>query len=536
MRHIGTVRRQLIPPLTVLVLASGCGRFGVDQRDEHAMTALMRAARDGNLAETRRLVSNGADVNAEIPTRDLRELIAFISWMQQLPHWDIGYRPLHYAAQGGNTDLARLLIEKGARVGHVARGGETALDVAVTRSKVPMATLLIDSGARPGDRQLSFAVGLGTPEMARLLIERGASVNPSPPAVSYVIMAARRGHPAMLELLIDAGADVKAQDQNGWSALRWARHLEARRRPHEASLAPIIARLEVAGARDDTGAKAAALFDAVLGRDAAAVRRALAAGADPNAKDDRGVPPLIYAGNLGQAEIVAALVDAGAEVNASPQNDTTPLIAAVTGGSREAVEKLLAAGARVDQPDRLQRTALQAASNWGRNEIAALLLESAAPADPRALAIAALRGNADQVRGLLSRGADANADRGHALAEAARGCQRRDNTEVIRLLLEGGARPMADDTGYTALHRAAGLCPVEAVRLLLARGADPNARDLNRVTPLISAATMGRLENVRALIAARADVNVRDGDGKSVLDYAARSPEVQEELRRAGAR
>jgi ankyrin repeat protein len=340
----------------------------------------------------------------------------------------------------------------------------------------------------------------------------------------------------MLESLIAAGADVNARDPNGWSAVRWARHQESRRRSHEPSLAGIIARLEAAGARDDAGARAAALFDAVGRKDPAAVRRALAEGADPNTRDDRGVPPLVYAGNLAQAEIVGALIAAGADVNASPANDTTPLIAAVTGGSREAVQRLLAAGARVDQPDRLQRTPLQAASNWGRDEIAALLLESSAAADPRALALSALRGSAEQVRLLLARGVDPNADRGHALSEAARGCQRRDNTEVIRLLLEGGARPLADDTGYTALHRAAGLCPVEAVRLLLERGADPNARDGNRVTPLISAVTMARLDNVRTLIAARADVNVRDGDGKSVLDYAARSPEVQEELRRAGAR
>jgi len=50
---------------------------------------------------------------------------------------------------------------------------------------------------------------------------------------------------------------------------------------------------------------------------------------------------------------------------------------------------------------------------------------------------------------------------------------------------------------------------------------DQNARDSNQVTPLINAG---------------ADVRARDRDGKSVLEYAARYPEVQEELRRAGAR
>ena len=65
---------------------------------------------------------------------------------------------------------------------------------------------------------------------------------------------------------------------------------------------------------------------------------------------------------------------------------------------------------------------------------------------------------------------------------------------------------------------------------------DQNARDSNQVTPLISAAASGKLENLRLLINAGADVRARDRDGKSVLEYAARYPEVQEELRRAGAR
>jgi ankyrin repeat protein len=525
------------------VLAS-CGRIGIDKRDEHGMTSLMHAAQRGDRAEVERLIARAARVNATVPTRDLREFIAFISWMQQLPESDIGYTPLLYAAQGGHADVARMLIEHGADVHHPARGGETPFHLAIWRSDLRMMQLLAAAGARCDARQFGMAVAHSTPEAVRFLLKLGADPDAvpapatravGPPAPPPVIVAAQRGDPAVLRLLIDAGANVNAQDHNGWSALRWAGQSESR--PQTQNLTSIIALLQGAGARDIAGNNAAALFDAVLHKDPVRVREALRLGANANAKDERGVPPLIYAGKLGQLDIVEALVRAGAAVNANPDNGTTPLISAITGGSVETVKALLAAGAKVDQPDRLNRTPLQEASSWKRVEITRLLLGSSARIDPGALAIASLNGSAEQVDLLLASGADPNAGNGHALDEAARGCYRRDNTEIIRLLLEGGATPkVKTDVEYSPLHRAAGLCEPEAVRLLLRHGADPNARDLNRGTPLISAASSGKLENLRLLIEAGADINARDGDGKSVLEHASRYPEVQHELRQAGAR
>ena len=527
---------------TALTALASCGSIGVDRRDEHGMSALMRAARTGDSVEAARLIALGADVNTWVPSRDLRELVAFLSFMQQLPTSDIGYTPLMYAAQSGHTGVAKLLIQKGADAQHVARLQETPLQLAIMRSDLAMLRLLAAAGARPDARQFSLAVTHSTPETVAFLLERGANPNDlphpqptGPPPVPLTIMAAGRGDTGVLRVLIGAGANANARDRNGWSALRWARRNADQSRAHP--IAPrIVEMLVAAGARDESGARADALFKAMFDRNVEGVRQALRDGASPNAKDDRGVPPIIWAASHGEAEIVAALVDAGADVNASPQYDTTPLNAAIRGGSVAAVKKLLAAGASIDRPDYLRQTPLQTASSWKRTEMTALLVGSSAKTDSAALAIAALNGEADQVRSLLVSGANPNASGGNALSEATRGCQRRDNADVIRMLLEAGADPKAPGVDYTPLHRAAGLCKPEVVRMLLERGADPNARDMSGNTPLIGAAGAGNLENVRLLIAARADVNAKDDYGKSVLAYAALYPEVQQELRRAGAR
>jgi ankyrin repeat protein len=539
--------RTLITLVTVvgagLLLLFSCGKIGVDRLDEHGMTSLMRAARAGNRAEVVRLISRGSDVNRKVPSRDLRELIAFINWMQQLPESDIGYTPLFYAAQAGHPDIVALLLDHGADVHHTARLGETPLDLAIWRSDLKVMELLVAAGARCDPRQFGTAVRHSTPEAVRFLLEHGADPNAAPgrPRRSShrfpapVILAVQRGDPAVLKLLIDAGAHLNVQDQNGWTALRWANQSTSRRRDERSKA--IIALLEGTGVQDKAGRDAAELFKAVMAKDPARVRDALSAGADPNAKDDRGVPPLIYAGRMAQADVVRLLVAAGADVNASPEYDTTPLISAVTGGSIEAVKILLTAGARIDQQDRLHRTPLAEASSWKRVEITRLLLDTSANVDPGALAIAALSGSLEQVRMLLASGANPNAGDGHVLSEATRGCFRRDNTDVIRLLLEAGASPKPTSKDeYTALHRAAGLCPPEVLRLLLQRGAEINARDLSGNTPLISAASSGKLDNVQLLIDRGAEVNARNGDGKSALDHATYYPEVQRVLLQAGAR
>ncbi len=97
-------------------------------------------------------------------------------------------------------------------------------------------------------------------------------------------------------------------------------------------------------------------------------------------------------------------------------------------------------------------------------------------------------------------------------------------TERLRELLDANAElaQARSPDGFTALHLAAFFAHPEAARLLLERGADPDAVAENRmcVTPLHSAAAARNVETARDLLDRGADPNARQEGGFVALDAA----------------
>ena len=87
---------------------------------------LHEAAKEGDLAKVKRLITEGSDVNV----RD-----------------EIGFTPLHFAAYRGYKDVAGLLILKGANVNAADNKDTTPLHLAAVRGHKEIVELLIVKGA-----------------------------------------------------------------------------------------------------------------------------------------------------------------------------------------------------------------------------------------------------------------------------------------------------------------------------------------------------------------------------------------------------
>ena len=134
---------------------------------------------------------------------------------------------------------------------------------------------------------------------------------------------------------------------------------------------------------------------------------------------------------------------------------------------------------------------------------------------------AALMGNLQKLKLLISKGADVNAGDKYdntPLHKAAITGQ----TEAAELLISKGADVNAGDKyDNTPLHKAASNGQKWVAELLIAKGADVNAGDKYDNTPLHNAAKSGMTELAKLLISEGANVNAGNNQGETPLHVAA---------------
>lgn len=457
------------------------------------------------------------------------------------------------ASEGGKTVLAVMSNERGdaardmvvalLEAGANAKKGKIDLVWATYFRMEKAVPLLIAQGADVDQKggmgpPLRRAAAYDLRESAKLLIAAGADLN-----AGSLIAAVENNHTEMVKLLLEAGA----KPEPGQKLLPKA--IEQGNQEIAAALAEAGAdvneRSDGIGG-DWTNPKVQAQFvyatplilAAGLGQQTAAAAL-LAAGADVHLSDKAGETALDWARKKGHAGIVALLEKAVGKQQREVDPSADLLLAAEKGETAR-VRELLAAGAKLEardvRPGLKGRTPLMLAAAGGHVGTVAALLEAGADVVARddnetsstsgfSFVLSAM-----DVEGALAAGFQLHRTALHWAAER--------HAAVVDLLLRHGAEVNAvDRSKMTPLMIAADAGNEAVVSALLKAGADVKLRGPKKRDALMLAAHSGNAAIVRLLAGAGAEVNAKDAEGDTALVIAARKAraEVVEALLQAGA-
>lgn len=448
--------------------------------------------------------------------------------------------PLMAAAIEGKKEMAVFLLDRGAKINAVASFRGTPLSLAAKHGQKEVFTLLLERETPldgvPGGRPLFAAVEGGQLEMVRFLLDRGADVNAGASEGQSPLLAAlsvRRGEwdverEAILKLILDRRPSLKdiapLRDEGLVSAAMKARNPEVLKAALEAGLlsrenkidqllidaggcgsvecmrllldAGLKLRSSKASKLWFNGMKTA--FDgAVQSGHKDMVRFLIERGCNPNGDNAEGSQPtpLCRAAEARRLLTLLALLEAGADPNRSGRYSCkNALDIAAETGQLDAIRYLLAHGARFNRNGPGKNQAIYNAAYHGKTAALEFLLifdgGRASPSAAIAVHTAAQQGHEEMLCRLIARGFDVN------------------------IKNENGRTPLHAVLDLSPCYSAAGASGLNKMAsLLLELGADPNAVDNDGLTPLQIAIMRDQGDFAKKLIAKGAEVDVFSAAG-----------------------
>ncbi len=467
--------------------------------------------------------------------------------------------PLVTAAKNDDLQAVRALLAKRVNVNEHALDGSTALLWATYNSNLEMTQALLAAGApintpnHYGITPLLQASRAGDATLIAALLKAGADMAVAHPDGETPLMAASRtGHLDAVRLLIETRANVNAADSyQQETAIMWA---------SAEGHADVVKALLAAGADPNrkahinsiedrkhgdhpTGGFTALMFAARNGHEDVA-SALIKGGADPKATNGDGLTATMVAISNGRYDLAAKMIDLGADPNdgslyfAVDMHDATTDMRAHDGSrlrathpnkltSLDLVKLLLDRKADPNKPyvGQVHSTSLCCDPEVNSSPF----FRAAAASDVEVLKLMLAHGakvewSPSEVK-KEGRGGPAGA------AGAGRGVNANVGKTPMMVAMTGGrgaafaAGPGFDRIGPPPFREASNRDPHEALKVLLAAGANPNAKSTDGSSLLHQAVTARQVPIIRTLVAAGAKLDAVNKDNLTPL-LLAEKPET----------
>ena len=485
----------------------------------------------------------------------LTSLLALVIIFPALVGQAAGDSPLVTAAKDGDLQAVRALIAKRVNVNDHARDGSTAILWAAYHSDI---------------------------EMTRALVGAGAAVNlPNHYGITPLLQASRAGDAQLIATLLKAGADLAVTHPDGQTPL-----MAASRTGHLDAVKLLIEAGANANAADSFQQETALMWAATEGH-TEVVNALLAAGADPNRKahitgiDDRkhgdhptgGFTALMFAARNGHNDTVTALMKGGADAKAVNGDGLTATMVAIVNDRFDLAKKMIDLGAdpndgslyfavdmhdattdmrahdgsrlRAEHPNTLTsldliKVLLDKGADPNKNfqgQMHSTTLCCAPEVNSSAFYRAAIASDVDVLKLMLAKGAKVEWSPAEVKKEGGRGGGRGLNANVgktpMMITMTGGrgaafaAGPGFDRIGAPPFREPSNRDPLEATKVLLAAGANPNAKAPDGSTLLHQAVTARQVPIIKTLVAAGAKLDAVNKENLTPLLLAEKPEPVR---------